>query len=397
MAILGEHELRALMRDLESDRVERTEATKAKDKFCRAICSFANDLAGHGLPGYLLIGLDDKGQPSGLRATDELLRNLGALRSEGLIQPMPMMSVGKMTIDGDDIVVVTVQPSDMPPVRYDGRVHVRIGPRKAIASEQEERLLTERRVAAARSFDLRPCMGSALDDLALDLFTTYRLQAIARETIDENERTLEQQLGALRFLDPQRGSPTNAGIIAFGKDPRRWLPGAYVQFLVVDGVGLDDRVFDAREIGGDLLTLLRDLDAETKRQIQRRPEPADDSVLRERTAASYPFVAIRELLLNAVMHRDYESNGPIRFYWFRDRVEIQSPGGLYGDARPENFPDRNDYRNPVVAEAMKVFGYVDKYGRGIVRANRALRDNGNPEAEFRLEPSFVQVTLRAAG
>lgn len=51
----------------------------------------------------------------------------------------------------------------------------------------------------------------------------------------------------------------------------------------------------------------------------------------------YPEWALRELLMNAVMHRNYNSNAPIRFYAFADHIEILSPGGLYGEATPENF------------------------------------------------------------
>jgi len=64
--------------------------------------------------------------------------------------------------------------------------------------------------------------------------------------------------------------------------------------------------------------------------IEARPVTA--SGLRERQAVNYPRVALRELLMNAVLHRSYESTAPIRFYWFTDRIEIQSPGGLYGEA-----------------------------------------------------------------
>ena len=56
--------------------------------------------------------------------------------------------------------------------------------------------------------------------------------------------------------------------------------------------------------------------------------------------------------MNAIMHRLYESTSPVRFYWFSDRIEVQNPGGLFGEATPENFPRQNSYRNPVIAEAM---------------------------------------------
>lgn len=389
------------MADLESDRVERTESVnswdRSRDKLCRAICAFANDFPGYGLPGYLLVGVDDGGHPTGLQVTDQVLLKLGGLRTDGLIQPMPAMVVDRVTLPEGDVAVVKVLPSDMPPVRYEGRIHIRVGPRRAIATEQEERILVERRVSAARSFDLTPCSGATLDDLALELFTTgYRPRAISPEIIEQNNRSIEQQLAALRFFDLRLRAPTHAGLLLFGKDPRAWLSGAYVQFLRVDGTSLADEVVDEQVVDGDLLAVLKHLDLITSTQIQQRPVPVTGSVLREQTSRSYPILALRELLINAVMHRNYQSNGPIRYYWYRDRVEINSPGGLYGEAKPENFPHRNDYRNPVIAEALKVMGFVNKYGRGVLRAQAELRASGNPEAEFEFDPGFVQVTVRGA-
>lgn len=100
--------------------------------------------------------------------------------------------------------------------------------------------------------------------------------------------------------------------------------------------------------------------------------------------------------MNAVMHRDYESNAPVRFYWFEDRIEIQNPGPLYGTAA-HDFPRQSDYRNPVLAEAMKMLGYVNRYGRGVIRAQRALAQQGQPEAVFDFSsPSYTLVTVRRA-
>jgi ATP-dependent DNA helicase RecG len=98
--------------------------------------------------------------------------------------------------------------------------------------------------------------------------------------------------------------------------------------------------------------------------------------------------------MNAIMHRDYQSNTPIRFYWFNDRIEIQSPGGLYGDVTPENYTRRNSYRNPVMAEAMKSLGYVNRYGYGIQRTQKLLADNENPRAEFEFDAGSVLVIIR---
>lgn len=89
--------------------------------------------------------------------------------------------------------------------------------------------------------------------------------------------------------------------------------------------------------------------------------------------------------MNAVCHRDYEGNGPIQFYQYDDRIEILNPGGLYGKANPKNFPWVNDYRNGVIAEAMKVIGFVNRFSRGVQRVQEELKDNENGEADFKLD------------
>lgn len=73
---------------------------------------------------------------------------------------------------------------------------------------------------------------------------------------------------------------------------------------------------------------------------------------------------------------------PIKLYHFQNHIEISNPGGLYGNARPENFPHINDYRNPVLAEVAKNLGYINAFNAGIARAQKALRSNGNPPAQF---------------
>lgn len=389
--MLTEEQLKALLSDMEADHIERTVSISNTDKFSQAICAFANDLPNRRQPGYLLIGVKDDGTLSGLVVTDELLKNLGAIRSEGNILPQPFMNVAKYSLGDGDIAVVEVFPSDLPPVRFKGRVHIRVGPRKAIANEQEERVLSERRVALARSFDARPCLEATLDDLALGQFDAYRREAVDPETIEANHRPVEHQLSSLRLFDPERACPTHAGILLFGKNPRFFLPGAYVQYLKLPGMDLTELPEDQAEVSGDLHSVLRELEGRLRLLIHTTLRPV--SALEEKMLPDYPEWALRELLMNAVMHRNYDSNSPIRFYAFADHLEIQSPGGLYGEATPENFPTRNSYRNPVIAEAMKSLGFVNRFGYGVQRAQALLIQNGNPPAQFEFDEHSVLVKV----
>ncbi|NCC41632.1 MAG: transcriptional regulator [Gammaproteobacteria bacterium] len=392
--MLTQDQLVVLLADLESDRVERTTSTSKTDKFGEAMCAFANDLAGHGAPGYLMIGAQDDGTLSGLTVTDELLKNLAAIRSDGNMLPQPAIKVARFALQGGDVAVVEVLPSDLPPVRYKGRVWIRVGPRRGIANEQDERILSERRVARARSFDASPCREAGIDDIALGQFDAYRREAIDPEIIAANQRSLEQQLASLRLYDPQFSCPTHAGILLFGKNPRFYLPGAYVQYLKLPENDLTDAPVDQAEISGDLHTVLKELEARVRLIIHTNMKKGHG--FEEHLRPDYPEWALRELLMNAVMHRNYDSNTPIRFYVFADHVEIQSPGGLYGEVTVENFPMRNSYRNPIIAEAMKSLGFVNRFGYGVQRAQALLKENGNPPAEYTFDDRTVMVKVYQA-
>ena len=389
--MLNEEQLNALMAELESDTAERTESTNNTDKFGQAICAFANDLPNHRRPGYLLIGVKDDGSLAGITVTDALLITLASIRSDGHILPQPMMSVTKFSLPGGDVAVVEVHPSDLPPVRYKGRVHIRVGPRKAIANEQEERVLSERRVAQAKSFDAQPCSESRIEDLALGQFDAYRREAVDAETIAANHRPLEQQLASLRLYDPDRGCATHAGLLLVGKNPRFFLPGAYVQYLELPGTSLTELPVDQAEVAGDLQSVLKELLGRLR--LLDKTAMVQLNPLQEKLVPNYPEGAVRELLMNAVMHRNYNSNSPIRFYVFADHIEIQSPGGLYGEATQANFPTRNSYRNPVIAEALKSLGFVNRFGYGVQRAQALLAENGNPPPEFEFDEHSVLVKI----
>jgi len=388
--MISRDELVALISDLESNHIERTRSTWDADKFSQAVAAFSNDLGHTNKNGYILIGVEDDGKLSGLSANDEQLKQLGELRAHGNILPQPLIEFECFHLDGGDVIVLETKPHPLPPVAYRGRVYIRLGPRKAVASREEEAILSEKRVSSARSFDALPCIGSVLNDLALDLFTlNYRHRAIAAEVIAENERSIEHQLASLRFFDLRRGEPTNAAILLFGKNPTYFLPGAYVQFLRIRG----NDVIEERSLSGDLLGVLRAIDTVIDSHVHERPEFV--TTLREKTAGDYPRLAVRELAINAVLHRNYETNAPVRLYWYDDRIEIDNPGGLFGQAAHGQFPERTDYRNPTLAEALKNLGYVNRFGRGVIRAQEALAANGNPPAEFDTDHAHFKVTLRA--
>jgi ATP-dependent DNA helicase RecG len=365
-----------------------------------AICAFANDMPNHGKPGILFVGVNDDGSCAQLEITDQLLQTLADMRSDGNILPIPSLTVQKRNLRNCEMAVVIVHPSDFPPVRFNGRVCIRVGPRRATASVAEERQLSEKRRARDLPFDLRPMGQANLGDFDLDLFRrTYLQAAVDADVLVQNERSVEQQLASVRFVSSDRNPvPTVVGLLAIGKSPADYIPGAYVQFLRVEGESLADPIADQKECHGPLPDVLRQLDEILRANIHITTDIESESL--ERQTPDYPLTALQQYVRNAVMHRDYDtSHAPIRLTWFSNRMEIQNPGGPFGQVTTQNFgqPGITDYRNPNIAEVMKTLGFVQRFGVGLQIARRALALNGNPAPSFDIQDNHVLVTVMARG
>jgi len=388
-------EVVALLQDLETDRVERKESLSDSDRVRQAICAFANDLPDHRLPGVIGIGIDDAGKAVGLEVTDDLLLRLAQMRDNGGIYPFPSMTVSRVMIDGSQVAVVVVQPSTSPPVQYKGRTWIRVGPRRAIATPEEELRLAERRVNAALPFDARPLSGATLADKDIERFRLEVLpQLVAPDVLEANGRTVMQQLASLR-LAGTNGVPTAAGVLLCSSEPEQWLPGAWVQFLRFEGSTLADPILSQHRIGGPLPQTILEAEEVLRGHIETRVKVAGPAV--EERVPNVPFEAIQQVVRNALIHRTYEAtNAPVRISWFDDRVEVLSPGGPYGLVQAASFgePGVTDYRNPTLAGALARMGFVQRFGVGLQIARSQMERNGSLPPEFQLEPTNVLVTLR---
>jgi len=388
-------ELLDLFRVAESDRVERKESyANSADRIRQAICAHANDLPNHRQPGVVFVGQRDNLSCANLAIDDALLKNLAGFRSEGKILPFPTMAVRRVILDGCAVAVIEVEPSDNPPVRCDGRVWIRVGPRRAIATAEEERRLVEKRRWGSLPYDAHGVKGASLTDLDLRRFQLeYLPVAVSPEALAQNQRTQDDQLRALRLVGAD-GAPTVTALLTIGIEPRRWIPGSYVQFLRLAGTQLTDPIQDHRELTGTLSDQLRLVDEVVRANIRHSVKVG--GALREE-AADYPEEALRQLIRNALLHRTYEgSAAPVRITWFSDRIEIQNPGGPYGQVTRATFgtPGVADYRNPTIAEALKSLGFIERFGVGIAIARQRLSANGNPPPEFTVEDAHVLATVR---
>jgi ATP-dependent DNA helicase RecG len=394
---MEDHELEVLLQNPESDCVERKASAADTRDIRHDICAFANDLPNHQRPGIIFIGVDDRGNCTNIPVTDQLLTTLANMRSDGNITPFPTMVVEKRTIGGCELALIIVEPADAPPVRVQGRTWIRVGPRRSVATPEEERRLTEKRRSRDLPFALRPLFSTTIQDIDTTLFEReYLPAALPTDLLERNQRSVEHQLTSMRFatMSPEL-VPTVLGILVLGNTPRQFLPGAYIQFLRFDGTELTDPIKDSKEIDGPLPDLLRTLDDTFHVHISTSSDITSQSI--EVRHTDYPLVALQQLARNAVLHRNYEgTHAPVRITWFNDRIEILSPGGPFGQVTRQNFGQAGltDYRNPYLAEVMKNLGYVQRFGIGIELARSELAKNNHPPPEFTVEDAHILVTIR---
>jgi ATP-dependent DNA helicase RecG len=141
--MITEEKVKALLADMESDLIERTISVR-ENKLGPAVCALSNDFPNHKQPGYILLGVNDDGKLAGMKWTDDELQIIGGVKTNGNVLPQPSIVLSPVfKFPEGEVVVVQVNPSSYPPVRYDGRCWIRIGPRRDKATLEEEKILTE--------------------------------------------------------------------------------------------------------------------------------------------------------------------------------------------------------------------------------------------------------------
>lgn len=307
-------ELLALIGANESDILERKQSFADKDKICKTICAFANDLANTRKAGVLWIGIEDGGKVLGVDATDDLQQKIAQIRSDGKIQPLPSLTIHKVEHQEKCLLAIVVQPSLLPPVSFDGRIWVRIATTTQLANNEDERRLSEkRRTSVGRSFDSEGIAQASLNELNKTFFeSTYLPQAIASDVLESNGRSYEERLTATRMaigaVDPV---PTIAGVLAIGISPQDWLAGAYVQYVRYKGNEHGGEVTDEQRIAGNLQDVIIGTENIFKANIRTAVKIVEQDI--EVRIPDYPLAALQQLFRNAILHRNYEkTNTPVR-------------------------------------------------------------------------------------
>lgn len=339
----------------------------------------------NGAGGTLHVRLEPGADPEA--AVDQVLQAALAVEPP-LIIPLPELT----QVQGRPALCVTVPPGLPHVYSVRGKVLVRDGARnRPVDARQLRRLVMER---GAAGFESTVPDAAHLDDLDWDKVAGYLAGLPGLAAAGHEARQALLKRGCLVAEDLLR--PTYAGLLLFGRDPQRWVHSAEILVARYAGPAMDDR-FVKEEIRGTLPDQIRRAEAFVVDHLRRTVRLVGLERVEE---PEYPLKAVREAIVNAVAHRDYQVRGDeIRILLFSDRLEFYSPGRLPGHVTVDNLVHERFSRNEAIVQVLSDMGFIERLGYGIDRMIRLMAEAGLPPPEFAETAAGFRVTLlgRAAG
>jgi ATP-dependent DNA helicase RecG len=310
-----------------------------------------------------------------------------------LAEPPLLLPVPQVFTIGSFVIVQVLVPPGLPHVyRLGGRYLWREGRQNdPIPPRRLRQLLLER---GEVQFETRSLPDASLEDLDLEQVMDY-VQTYQAATRPDNPN----QQASWKEILLQRGclkrtadglQPTYAALLLFNRTPHRWLPSATILAARFSGVAFADR-FIKLHIEGSLPQQLHQAENFVRANLQSVVRLIG---LRRQETLEYPFDAVRELLVNAVAHRDYTLQGdPIHLNIFSDRLEVISPGGLPGPVNLDNLLEARFSRNAVIVQVLSDLGFVERLGFGLDRVVTLMSQNGLQPPRFDEVAGTFKVTL----
>ena len=360
------------MANKESQKVEYKQ--NWRNDCLKAVSSFANSDG-----GKLIIGLDDRGKPSGLKNIKKLLEDIpNTIRNKLGIIP-------SLELDKQNMIKITVAPSSVP-ISYNGKYYLRSG---STVQELKGKELAD--------FLLRKTGGTwdvivekkanlkEIDANYIEKFKNYaadRIPSIVKET---NNTTL---LSKLKLIDD--GDLKRAAILLFGNNPQDF----YLQSVVRIGKFLSDTEIQTTDIvKGNLFQQLES----TLEILKTKYLVSNISYegIHRRDILEYPYEALREAIINALIHRNYSGASQIQIRVYSDKLIIMNEGKLPPEVPVEKL--KTDHlsmpRNKLLAQVFYYAGFIESWGRGTLKIVEKCVEQGLPEPDFKAENSVMTVTF----
>ena len=366
--------------------------------------------------GRILLGVEDSGEITGIKRKGLSEWVLNTFRDK--IHPLIIPFYEEVKVDDcRAVAVISVSAGLSKPyvVRHNGRedIYVRMFERSELASrEQQLRLFESSSLLHIEAMSVAGTSIKHLDLERLHFYLTSIIQDTDAPDLSDTGKWTERLLGlGLMAQDTMENiTCTVAGLVCFGINPRSILRQSGIRVMSFSGTDLTYQAdldvvikgpmvarYRSDKAGGRELVdtgIIERLSQALYPFITKEPDSIDEHMVREKRW-HYPWEAIREALVNALVHRDWTRSGDIQVRNFSDRIEIESPGRLQNSMTVEKMiAGRRSPRNPLIVEVMKDFGYADSRGMGVrTKLIPLMRAHNNCEPIFAATDDYLKVTL----
>lgn len=325
--------------------------------------------------GYILVGVKDNGKIIGVTVHQNTLVNWINEIAQNT-EPKILPEIDMDNREGKTVVIISVDESPIKPVMYRGRAYLRVNASNRRLTSKEISELFE--MSTGMSWDYYP-VKATVDDL--DFETVRKFSRMAK--LDYGEMEILKKLHLLRG-----DKVTRAALLLFGKDPQEMFMNAVIRV----GRFRDSEIIDSVDIKGNLFEQVENAMDTVKKHLNRKFVIED---LQRREVWDYPLEALREGLINAVIHRDYRRPEEIQIKIYDDHITIWNPGELPYDLSVEDLykEHASHPRNRLIAEVFYLAGYIEKWGSGTLRILSAFKNAGLPEPRFEEKGTGVLLTF----
>lgn len=384
--ISGGNGMKDIIRMGESSVLEFKTEEARNESIAKEVAAFSNFMG-----GKLLVGVGDDGSIIGVTNRKVEERIVQICRNN--VSPSVLPRTEFMDVDGKEILVVEVPKGSNKPykAKTTGKFYIRAGSSSVEPTNEELARLFQ--TGEMIHYETKPVHGARINDLNRGYLNRYMGEI--RQIDEFPEEAYPQVLDNLNLLARVNGDyvPNIAGLILFGNNPKKFLPQSICQAACFKGPDESTDIVELKEFSGAVTEVMEGL----LRFVERnsRTEVTFKNSVKRKNLEQYPASIVRELIANAVAHRDYSIWGAFnRLMIFSDRLEMRSPGTLPNTITVERMMmGVSYYRNPIIMQALKDFGYVESIGRGIIRCNRKLKSLGRNGLEITDLGAELRVVL----
>lgn len=389
-----EAELVQLVKKITSEKCEKQhiELKKASggtpSRLYDTLSSFSNQTGG----GIIIFGIDEEAgyKVAGVYDAQDLQKKVveQSLQMEPVVRPLCTVA----SVDGKVVVSAEISECDMydKPCFYKGAGRLRGSYIRVGESDQP---MTEYEIYSYEAFkrrihdELRTIARASMANLRKTDVSEYHIKLLRQKAnlVNLTESRILETQGIM-----QQGSPTIAGILLFGEYPQEFFPQLSVTAMVVQGKEIGDlgkdmeRFVDNKRIEGTLSQMLEGTLAFVRRNMKVKTIVTEAGTRDDKP--EYPIKAVREIILNALVHRDYSvhtERSPIRLVMYEDRLELENPGGLYGRITVDDLGKvAADTRNPYIAGTLEILMDTENRFSGIPTVRAELQKANMPAPVF---------------